>query len=190
MEHDTVQSTNNHTTQMNEHPEELIQSLERLFTTHLNSVFNVAHRVLWNRTDAEDVVQDTFVKAATRLDQLRDQRRARPWLLQIAYRESIAVLRRRREIPIDPATLPDSPVPDRGPADLAIMADLAVIVADALRRMEPDERLAVVLRDIEELSMREVADVIGMGLSAAKMRVSRGRATLRSLLDKELADAM
>lgn len=173
-----------------EQDDELMQGLERLFTAHIDSVFNVAHRVLWSRSDAEDVVQDTFVKAATRLNQLRDQRRARPWLLQIAYRESIAVLRKRREIPVDPALLPDSPTSERNPGELAAVADLAVIVAEALRRMEPDERLAVVLRDIEELPMREVAKVIGTELSAAKMRVSRGRATLRSMLDKELADAM
>jgi len=178
------------TARSNEQVEELVRRLEGLFTTNVESVFNVAHRVLWNRSDAEDVVQNTFVKAVTRLDQLRDQSRARPWLLQIAYRESISALRKRREIPVDPTTLPDPPSPDRGPADLAVAADLVAILADALRRMPPDERLALVLRDIEELPMKEVANVIGTGLSAAKMRVSRGRATLRSMLDKELADAM
>ncbi len=168
----------------------LIRRLEELFVAHLDAVFNVAHRVLWNRSDAEDVVQNSFLKAVARLDQLRDDGRIRPWLLQIAYRESIAVLRKRREIPVDPMTMPDGATPDRGPAELAVGADLARTLAAALERMNPDERMAVVLRDIEELPMREVAMVIGIGISAAKMRVSRGRAALRSMLDKELADAM
>jgi len=168
----------------------LVDRLELLFVTNLDAVFNVAHRVLWNRSDAEDVVQNSFLKAATRLDQLHDDNRARPWLLQIAYREAIAVLRKRRETPVDPATIPDRIAPGRGPDELAVAADLAAAVASALERMDSGERIAVVLRDIEELPMREVAEVIGIGLSAAKMRVSRGRASLRSMLDRELTDAM
>lgn len=161
--------------------------IEALFTAHVDPVFNVAHRVLWNRADAEDVVQNTFVKAATRMGQLLDGSRARAWLLQIAYRESIAVLRKRRETPTDPASMPDSPSQERGPADVAVASDLARTIAEAFERMNPDERMAVVLRDVEELPMREVAEVIGIGASAAKMRVSRGRESLRKMLEKELA---
>lgn len=168
----------------------VVDRLQRLFDAHLVAVFNVAHRVLWNRADAEDVVQNSFIKAATRLDQLRDENRARPWLLQIAYREAIAVLRKRRETPVDPAQMPDVASAKPGPEEMLMASDLATAVAAALKRLEPDERMAVVLRDIEELPMREVADVIGIGLSAAKMRVSRGRASLRFMLNRELTDAM
>jgi len=168
----------------------LIDRIVPLFVANLDAVFNVAHRVLWNRADAEDVVQNTFVKAATRLDQLLDGSRARAWLLQIAYRESITVLRKRRETPTDPASLPDTPSAERGPAEAVVASDLARTIASAFERMNPDERMAVVLRDVEELPIRDVADVIGIGVSAAKMRVSRGRESLRKMLEKELADAV
>lgn len=169
---------------------EMFARLEQLFVAHVDAVFNVAHRVLWNRGDAEDVVQNTFVKAAIGLAGLRDLGRARSWLLQITYRESIAVLRHRRDVPTDPVSFGDLSATGRGPAELAVASDLAEIVAEALSRMRPDERMAVLLRDIEELPMREVALVMDVGLSAAKMRVQRGRGALRVLLEKELTDAL
>jgi len=161
----------------------LQQRVESLFGAHVEAVFNVAYRVLWNRFDAEDVVQATFLKALARLDQLDDSSRVRPWLLQVAYRESISVIRRRRDVPVDPADVPELVCPDRGPADLAVLSDLAAALSRALGRLDADERIAVVLRDVEQLPMREVAAVLGVGVSAAKMRVHRGRQSLRRLME-------
>lgn len=159
-----------------------IEEFEGLFVDNVDAVFNVAYRVLWNRSDVEDVVQRTFVKAVTRLRQLRDGERVRPWLLQVAYRESIAVIRLRREIPTDPSEMPEDESWAEGPENAAVAAEATRILNDAMAKMESDERLAVVLRDVEQLSMREVAGVLGVGLSAAKMRVHRGRASLRILI--------
>lgn len=157
--------------------------VEDLFRAHVDGVFNVAFRVLWNRADAEDVVQATFVKAFGRIDQLRDPGKARAWLLQVAYRESIGVLRRRRDVPVDPTDLPVAACDDPTPADLVAASAVAAELSRALQRLSPDERMAVVLRDVEDLPMREVAEVLGVGVSAAKMRVHRGRQRLRVLLD-------
>lgn len=153
--------------------------MELLFTQNVDAVFNVAYRVLWRRADAEDVVQQTFLKVILRLDQLRDAERVRPWLLQIAYREAISVLRSRRDVPTDPTELPETQDPRAGPAEVVVLSEVARTVQGALDAMDPDERLAVVLRDVEQLPMRDVADVLGIGLSAAKMRAHRGRASLR-----------
>lgn len=163
----------------------VLEVLEALFVEHVDAVFNVAFRVVWSQADAEDVVQLTFLKAVTRLDQLDDAGRVRPWLLQVSYREAIAVLRARREVPVDPEQLPDCSVAMGGPAELTVARDVVRILNAALGRMDPDERLAVVLRDVERLSMREVAEVLDVGLSAAKMRVHRGRASLRVLVTGE-----
>jgi RNA polymerase sigma-70 factor (ECF subfamily) len=95
---------------------------------NVDAVFNVAQRLLWNRADAEDVVQTTFLKALTRIDQLRDNERVRPLLLQIAYRDAIALLRRRRDRPTDPSLLPEHAATQPGPSDIAIAFDMARIV--------------------------------------------------------------
>lgn len=160
----------------------VLRRLESLFVGNVDAVFNVAYRVLWNTADAEDVVQQTFVKALTRLDQLRDSSRERPWLLRVAYREAIAVVRRRRELPTDPVDLPITIAADSCPLETAVAADIAGVVHRALEQMNKEERMAVVLRDVEDLPMRDVAEVLGIGLSAAKMRVHRGRSSLRQLL--------
>lgn len=157
--------------------------VEQLFRAHVEGVFNVAYRILRNRSDAEDVAQATFVKAFTRIDQLADPSKARAWLFQVAYREAIAALRRRRDIPTDPHDTPIVECPMPGPAEQAVASAVAVEVSRALWQLAPDERMAVVLRDVEGLAMAEVADIVGVGLSAAKMRVHRGRQSLRSLLE-------
>lgn len=159
--------------------DEIHRRVVALFREHVDAVFNVAFRSLWNRADSEDVVQATFVKAFTKLDQLEDHERVRPWLLQIAYREAIAVIRSRRDLPVDPAEMPEAVSLSQGPADAAVCADIAAKISLALSNLDADERMAVVLRDVEELPMREVAEVLGVGHSAAKMRVHRGRQSLR-----------
>ncbi len=173
-----------------ESPEQVFLQFEDLFNGNVDAVFNVAQRLLWNRADAEDVVQTTFLKAITRIDQLRDSDRARPWLLQIAYRDAIGLLRKRRDRPTDPSTLPEQPATDPGPGDLAITSDMARIVGAALDKLEESERLAVTLRDVEDLSMRDVASIMGIGLSAAKMRVHRGRSSLRIALQEDMRSGM
>lgn len=170
--------------------ESLIARLEEIFTEHLDAVFNVAYRTVWNRADAEDVVQATFLKVATRLDQLDDVDRERPWLLQIAYREAIAVIRRRRDLPTPPDAIPEVAAPEAGPEEVAAAIEMARIITAALAALQPEQRAVVVLRDVEDLPMRDVAKVLDVGLSTAKMRVHRGRAALRKSLDRELSDAL
>ncbi len=164
---------------------EVLGAVETLFVANVDAVFNVAFRILWNRADAEDVVQQSFLKALSRLGQLRDAGSARPWLLQIAYRESITVMRSRREVPTDPHELPEAAATGSDPAECTVAAELAHIVSGALQRMHADERMAVVLRDVEQLPMTEVAKITGVGLSAAKMRVHRGRAALRTIISQQ-----
>lgn len=149
------------------------------FTANLDSAFNVAHRVTWNRADALDVVQNAFVKAALARDQVRDARRLRSWLLTITFREALALVRARRDVPTDPSSLPEDVDMAADPALALERNERVRLVRDALIRLPESLRVAVVLRDMEDLAMAEVADVLGVGVSAAKMRVSRGREWLR-----------
>lgn len=157
--------------------------LVELFECCAQGAYNVAHRMLWNHADALDVVQRAFVKAMQHHDQLRDPERSRSWLLGIAYREALLVLRTRRDVPTDPADLPDSAQRASDPADLLVGSELASLLDGAVRALPESLRIAFVLRDVEELPMREVAEVLEIGESAAKMRVARARERLRLALD-------
>lgn len=149
------------------------------FDSHLDAAFNLAHRVTWSHADAQDVVQNAFVRAAMGIEQLRDRTRFRSWLLSITYREAVAVVRARRETPTDPALLPQRPDSDSDPATVFDRDERARLLRSAIARLPESLRVAVVLRDMEQLPMAEVAEVLGVGTSAAKMRVTRGREWLR-----------
>ncbi len=153
-----------------------------LFQANADAAFNVAYRLVWNRADAEDVVQSSFVKAARGLGQLRDPDKARSWLLSITYREALAVLRTHRDIATDPAVLRDTVGVGPGPEDLAVQQELAVMIQAAIDGLPTTLRTAFVLRDVEEVPMANVAEILGIGISAAKMRVARAREVLRITL--------
>ena len=165
-----------------------LPQLSELFHEHVGGVYNVAYRILWSRADAEDVVQQTFLRAFVRLEQLTERSKARSWLLTIAYRESIAVVRRRRDIPTEPASLPEAGNNSGDPALLAQHGALAERIDAAIQALPENLRSAVVLRDVEELPMAEVAEALGIGISAGKMRVARGREALRLSLQDEIND--
>jgi RNA polymerase sigma-70 factor (ECF subfamily) len=80
--------------------------------------------------------------------------------------------------------LPEAATTALGSADQAVLSDIAVEISSAFAQLGSDERMAVVLRDVEQLSMREVAEVLNVSSSAAKMRVHRGRQSLRHILSK------
>ncbi len=164
-----------------------IAELVALFRAHVDGVYTVAFRIVWNRADADDVTQITFLKAIQHLDTLRDPSLARPWLYRIAYREAIAVLRRRRETPVDPTELPER-VDPATPETVAEAHHLAAAIDEAMATLPVLLRAAFVLRDVEELSMAEVAETLGIGNSAAKMRVHRARDQLRVRLQEVLHD--
>lgn len=158
-----------------------VQVIIALFDAHADSVYNVAWRILWNAADAEDVTQSTYLRAFARLDQLRQPERARPWLLQIAYHGALEVLRRRRDLPTDPATLPERPSSET-PESLALRSETLAALDRAIDTLPETLRVAFVLRDVEGLSTAEVAATLEIGESAAKMRVARAREQLRQAL--------
>lgn len=164
-----------------------VDRLVDLFEQHVDGVYTVAYRIVWNRADADDVTQATFLKAMLNLEDLRDPSRAKPWLYRIAYREAITVLRRRRDTPVDPVELPEQ-VDTTTPESAVEARDLAETLHRAIGTLPVSLRSAFVLRDVEELSMAEVAASLDIGLSAAKMRVQRARSQLREELQEVLDD--
>lgn len=159
-----------------------LAQITALFEANADAAFNVAYRIVWNRADAEDVVQSTFIQVYLKMDQLEDQNRARGWLLQIAYRQALNVLRHRKDEPTDPADLPDRFTSHDATAEPALRSDLRLTIQTAIDRLPRNLRMAIILRDVEGLPMREVASVLDIGQSAAKMRVTRAREQLRTEL--------
>jgi RNA polymerase sigma-70 factor (ECF subfamily) len=157
--------------------------ITQLFEANVGAAFNVAYRITWSRADALDVVQDAFIKAMRRADQLREPAKERSWLLAITYREALSMLRSRRDVATDPSDFDGLSGRAEDPADVVARHELAALIDAAIMRLAEPLRTAFVLRDVEELPIADVAEILGIGLSASKMRVARAREQLRVALE-------
>ena len=169
---------------------------EELLARHQNAAYTAALRLLGDKADAEDITQDALVKAYTRLSELADGASFPAWLRRIAVNLSLNALRRRGVLRFEPLDAPrggvenDAPARDfiderqRTPEDEALSGALRDEVERLVRQLPAEQRVAVVLRDMYGYDVAEVAELQRCGLSAAKMRISRGRAQLRELLTR------
>lgn len=158
--------------------------LPALVHAHAATLFRVAHSLLRNRAEAEDVVQDTFVRVLERQAHLPSVRDLRPWLVRIAW--NLALDRRRRVRPEQADTLflhsltaADTPT-DRALGD----KEQARRVLDAIDRLPRAERQALLLSALDELSPAEIASTMGKSESAIRALIFRARTRLRDRLGK------
>ena len=137
--------------------------------------------MLRDRDGAADCVQDTFCIAATRLTQLRDPDKLRPWLYSIARNEALRRLRdRRRETPSD--ELPDTVSDDPGPDTLAARTALADLIAEAAGGLSDRDRCVLELAYRHGVDGPELAEALGVSLTNANKMVSRLRHTIENSL--------
>lgn len=166
------------------------EAFRRLVERHSRNVFRLAFRMTGNEHDAEDVVQDAFIKAYRRLDQFESRANFGTWLHRIAANCSYDLLRsrqRRSETSLeaeadegDARALPSREVsPDR----LALSADVRTRVERAMARLSPLERAAFVLRHHQGLSIREIGAALGLDTSATKHSIFRAVRKLRVALE-------
>ena len=127
-----------------------------------------------NQSDAEDILQDVFLRVYAHLDTLADEQRLMTWVYQIARNAIVDHHRRRRPM----APLPEAiAAPEAPPDDL--IPELLPGLATMLGRLSPEDRQALILTEVDGLSQREVAERLGLSLSGAKSRVQRARKKLR-----------
>ncbi len=168
-----------------------LQAADALLSRYQDVAYTTALRLVGQRADAEDVAQETLVRAYTHLADLESGASFAPWLRRIAVTLSLNVLRRRGLLTFDsldaePARdgISARDVPDATPGPEAEALDLLFRdeVEKLIQQLPAEQRVAVVLRDIYGYDVAEIAELRRCGLSAAKMRIVRGRALLRTLL--------
>ena len=174
-------------------------AFQALVERHSRSLFRLAYRMTGNEHDAEDVVQETFLKAYRRLEQFEDRAHFGSWLYRIAANAAYQKLRARRskahEIAIedvlpafDDAGRHFEPMADWSERvdEQALQGELRRVLGAAIDGLPPDYRTALVLHDVEGLSNPDIAEALGISLPAVKSRVHRSRLFVR----KQLADYM
>jgi RNA polymerase sigma-70 factor, ECF subfamily len=146
---------------------------------HLRSLYGTAFRMTRNAHDAEDLVQETFLRAYRAFDKYTPGSNIRAWLYTILHRARTDAFRRSRR---SPRTVELS---DEGPAVPPPQDALAQGGEDLARALEalPDVfRDAVVLRDVEDFSYQEIARILDVPIGTVMSRIHRGRALLRQAL--------
>lgn len=159
--------------------------LTDLVEEHAEFLYRFAYRLSGSRADAEDLVQQAFLAAHGKLDQLREVTKVRAWLVAIvrnAFRKNC-----RRERPFAFTTFPSEPEPV-SEADLEHLVNQESVQA-ALSELPEEFRAAIVLYYFDDLSYKEIADVLDVPIGTVMSRLSRGKAHLRRRLLPDFAAA-
>jgi RNA polymerase sigma-70 factor (ECF subfamily) len=157
-------------------------------------IFRLAKHITQNDEDAEDVLQETFLKAYEHLPDFQGQSKFYTWLVRIAVNESLMKLRKRksdRTVPLDEpvdtgedTVVREIAVWEENPEERYSREELGGILDEAIQSLKPAFRTVFVLRDIEELSTEETAEALGISVPAVKSRLLRARLQLREKLTR------
>jgi RNA polymerase sigma-70 factor (ECF subfamily) len=167
-----------------------LEAFNALVLHYQDSVYTLAYRIMGESHSAADVSQETFVLAYRRLDSYRGGN-FRSWLLRIATNTAYDELRRRKRRPATSfEELPGSdtddgpPLPGETPSPEQIVqqGELQRAIQNCINALGDDQRLVLVLSDIEGLSYQEIAEHLDMQLGTVKSRLSRARASVRHCL--------
>lgn len=157
-------------------------------------ILRLAQHITQNREDAEDVLQETFLKAYEHLDQFQGNSKFYTWIVRIAVNQALMKLRRRKtdkSVSLDDNidTGEDTIVREiaawgEDPEQRFSREELGDILDNAVQSLEPPYRSVFVLRDIEELSTEETAEALDLSVPAVKSRLLRARLQLREKLTR------
>ena len=169
-------------------------AMERLLTRVQEMAWRFSMSVCGRAADAEDAMQEALIKTYRYTSSIREPEAFRPWLHRTVKNACLMSRRRRVNQPkrlesIDPARAGDDsasidpPDPGRNPEQLTANSRLRGRLQDALRTLPASQRAVVVLREMQGLSTREVADAMGISEANVKTRLSRARKALQSALE-------
>lgn len=170
-----------------------VSAFEALVNRYERKIFRLGMNITGSREDAEDVMQEAFLKAYQHLPEFEGNSRFYTWLVRIAVNQALMKLRKRRpnQVSLDEEieTGEDSffrDVEDWGPspAERYEQTQLHDILNEAISELDPSFRIVFQLRDIEEMSTEETADVLHLSVPAVKSRLLRARLKLRQKLNR------
>jgi RNA polymerase sigma-70 factor (ECF subfamily) len=160
-----------------------LDAFEYLVALHERRIYALALRISGNREDAKDAMQEAFLRLHRHLSQIDSDAAIGPWLCTVvvnACRDIGRTKRRARLVPMEGG--PDSrPDPAAGPEQMAAAHERERHLQAALRRLPETERAALLLREMEGLSTREVASALGSSETTVRSQISRARLRLRNL---------
>jgi RNA polymerase sigma-70 factor, ECF subfamily len=161
----------------------LAERQNRFVSEHLRRVFVQIYRIVGNVADAQDLTQETFIKALQHQDQIKDEQKAAHWLSRIATNTAIDFLRRSGratfcEIDEAPQSHAESP------EDRVLRAEQRNYLEDGLRLLSPRERAALMLRDVEGMPAEEVARRMDCSKATVRSHIANARTKFRRYIER------
>jgi RNA polymerase sigma factor (sigma-70 family) len=172
-------------------PDEYSAALERIWRTSAQQILRVTQRITNNREDAEDALQDSFLRAYVYLHNFDGRSSLATWITRIAINSALLILRKRAsglQLSIDDAdsgAVPGSLMPiDSSPSPEAQYAKLEqqAMLRSAIAMLRPSIRRALALQSLEGRSINETAETMGLSITATKSRIFQAKAALRRSL--------
>jgi len=168
--------------------------VERALETLQKIVYGFGMKVCGVREDAEDTAQETLLRLARQLKEFPDARALAVWLYKVAKSQCLMSRRKSKFAPAQMLSL-DALMPNEGtaaapatksweitPEEIVLNKELRRKLEDAVLALPPHYRMVLILRDMEQLDTREVAEVMGISEQTAKMRLHRARVSIRNTL--------
>jgi len=161
---------------------ELLERQNRFVSEHLRRVFLQIYRVVRNVADAQDLTQETFIKALQRQDQLKDDQKAVQWLSRIATNTAIDFIRRSGRVSF--SEIEDYPLShEESPETKVLRSEHQQYLADGLRLLSPRERAALMMRDVEDLPAEEVARRLDCSKATVRSHIANARTKLKKYVE-------
>lgn len=165
-----------------------------LMGRHNQRLFRIARSILRDDHEAEDAVQDTYVRALSAIDQFRGQASVSTWLARIAINESLGRLRRRRPMlsldELGDESPPAHLAPALLPEAIVARAEIRALIEAAIDRLPPPLRMVFVLRAVEQMSIKETGAVLDIPPQTVKTRFYRATRLLRRALEIDLGTVL
>ena len=158
-----------------------------MLAPHVEHLYRLAFRFSRSRFDAEDLVQELLIKLYPRQERLHEIKSLRPWLMRSLYNLYIDSYRRNERSPVEHGhdeTMTLIASPDRGPAQDMEHRDLQKRLIKAMEVLNEDQRILLIMHDIESYTLAEIADILETPVGTLKSRLHRSRARLKKLLEE------
>ncbi|MGI6327867.1 MAG: RNA polymerase sigma factor [Dethiobacteria bacterium] len=161
-----------------------MKTLEELYGFYINDLYKYLLHLSGHPQAAEDLVQDTFIKAYEHLESYRGEK-VRPWLFRIAHNTFIDWYRReKRQIQTDPAlmdSLKEGTKP--GPEECILLQEKLDCWFKAVKSLSAKSQQVILLRDYHDFNYREIAHITGISLTSVKVTIFRARQKIREVMD-------
>ena len=160
------------------------RALQALVEKYQGRVYTLCLKVIKDKEVAEEVAQDVFVKAFKELGQLKDRHKFPNWLLKIAYSKSIDQIR-KKSIVKKAINEVDSPllIEKKTPLDTTVINDRKQLLRHAIGRLPNEDASIITLYYLEEMNIKEIAEIVGISTSNVKVKLFRARKSLRTIFD-------